>query len=279
MLRFRTVTLALCVLIFFVFGCTGTQGGKNAMKSTGAIYNKHINKPARLEFDESNPLKAHQKTLVEAVAPVDFELEELLKVMDDSDRSPDEEWAEALIKRFPWVKGIFMADGRGRIMTRIPSSSVALPDFAPLLNMDEKQRPTDLRAAVMPGADGPEIYLAKPVYLQSELRVIIVCHFDVRSLLARHGEPEKFVMLSGNTPLWAGVYTFSETPLNNVDWDKLALQKIDGRLKNEKGEFYWLASFFANIQLVYATPVNGDFSVNPQQMNVLKSPRFAGAGM
>ena len=275
---FRIAAMALCVLLFFTWGCTSTQGGKNAWKGTRTFYNRHVNKPAKLEFDASDPLKAYQTALVEAIADVDFELVELLRAMDDSDRTPDEEWARGLLKRFPWLRGAFMADGRGRLMSRVPAARQPLPDINVLLASDSKQRPGDLRAAVLPGTDGPELYLAKPVYLQSDLRVIIVCHFDLRSLLARHGLPEKFMVLSGDTVLWPSVYNFAETPLSGMDWNKLPLEDIEGTLKNKTGEFYWLASFFANIQLVYAAPVKGGFSINPQQMSVLRSLRFAGAG-
>lgn len=278
MSRFRTAIIALCVLLFFAFGCTSTQGGKNAWKSTRTVYNRHVNKPAKLEFDSSSPLEPYQTLLVEAVAEVDFQLEELLRAMDDSDRSPDTEWARELIKRFPWLRGTFMTDGRGRIMSRTPASRQTLPDLSLLLKSDSKQRPADLRAAILPGTDGPEVYLAKPVYLQSELRTLIVCHFDLRSLLARHGQPEKFMVLSGDAVLWPSLYKFDETPLSGENWTELGLEQIDGTLKNKSGEFYWLASFFANIQLIYATPVEGKFSVNPRQISVLKSPRFAGAG-
>lgn len=277
MSRFRIVATALCVLLFFTWGCSSTQGGKNAWKGTRTLYNRHVNKPAKLEFDESTPLKPYQAMLIEAMSDVDFELEELLRAMDDSDRSPDEEWSRGLLKRFPWLSGTFMADGRGRLISRIPDYGRDMVDFSQLLELDPKQRPTDLRAMILPGADGPEVFLAKPVYLQSELRVIIVCHFDMRSLLARFGSPEKFMVLCGQNLLWQSVYNFSETPLSGEDWEELTLKKVDGTLRNASGEFYWLSSFFANIQLVYATPVKGDFSVNPQQMTVLNSPRFAGA--
>lgn len=278
MSRFRIVAVSLCALLFLTVGCSSTQGGKNAWKGTRTFYNRHINRPAQLDFDDSTPLKPYQVTLVEAVSEVDFELDELLRMMDDSDRSPDEEWSRELLKRFPWVSGVFLADGKGRVMSRTPAYGPDLPDFSALLELDPKQRPTDLRAALLPGADGTEVYLAKPVYLQSDLRVVIVCHFDMRALLARHGLPEKFVMLSGPNLLWPGVYTFSETPLHGEDWNKLSLKRTDGVLKNERGEFYWLSSFFANIQFIYAIPVKGDFTVNPQQLAVLRSPRFAGTG-
>lgn len=277
MSRFRIVATVLCALLFFVGGCTSTQGGKNAWKSTRTVYNRHINKPAKLKFEDSTPLKPYQVALVDAVSEVDFELEELIRAMDDSDRSPDEEWGRDLMKRFPWLSGAFMADGRGRLMNRLSSSNQPLPDLTPLLEMDPKQRPSDLRAMIAPGTNGSEIFLAKPVYIQSDLRVIIVCYFDMRALLAHYGKPESFMVISGDNVLWSGVYDFSETPLSGENWTTLPLNRTDGTLRNDRGEFYWLASFFANLQFVYATPVKGDFSVNPGQMAVLHSSKFAGA--
>lgn len=261
MSRFYYVIMALCVLLFFAWGCTSTQGGKNAWRNTSAFYNKYINTPASLEFDTSDPLKAYQRTLVTAVSAVDFELEELLRAMDDSDRSPDAEWSGELLERFSWLGGVFIADGRGRISGHVSASANPLPDFAPLLSEDTRQRPSDLRAMALKGASGAQIYLGKPVYMQNELRAIIVCYFDVRALLSNYGEPEKFVMLAGDTLLWPGVYAFDELPLGNVDWSSLTLKQTDGTLANENGEFYWLATFFANLRLVYATPVKGNFSI------------------
>lgn len=278
MQRFRMVIPALCVLLFFAWGCSSTQTGKDAFKGVKSFYYKHVNTPAQLKFDKSNPLSPYQTTLAQAVAPVDFELEELLRAMDDSDRTPDEEWGKGLLKRFPWLGGVFMVDGRGRKMFSLPLASQRLPDLASLLAEDKQQRPTDLRAVIMQGADGPEVFLAKPVYFQSDLRVLIVCHFDARSLLARYGSPDKFMLLSGKHLLWSSVYTYSETPFYNVDVGALALRNTDDIISNARGEFYWLACYFANIHLVYATPVKGDFSVNTRQMSVLRNARFAGTG-
>lgn len=256
--------------IFFAFGCAGSQGTKNTWRSVKNFHDTYINTPSKLKFDEKEYCEPYQLALSESISEVDYLLDQLMRAMDDSDRDPDEEWLKYMFRNFPWLAGIAITDGQGRSMFHVPEFSLKEFNIGPLLNEPENRRQTELRSYVMESPMGPEIYLAKPVYMQDELRALIVCHFDIRSLLAYAGKPENFVMLTGQTVLWTAVYDVSETPLSDADWPVLGKKGVDGLLRNEKGEFYWLAAYFADMQLVYSMPVKGEFSVNPSQLNVLK---------
>ncbi len=269
MSRLYRTLCALCVPVFFIAGCAG-QTSKNLWRNVTDPYYKYINTPAKLRFDNRDLCEPYQITLSQSVADVDYLLEQLSRAMDDSDRSPDEEWVNKMLADFPWLGGIAVTDGKGRIMARVPEYALKEFNLGPLMQEVPRQRPMDLRAYTMESPMGPEIYIAKPVYMQDELRALIVAHFDMRALLAVAGKPENFVMLSSKAILWPSIYDMQQTPLMRDDWDKLGAEDTDGMLKNNVGEFYWVSTYFANMRLFYALPASGQFTVKREQLDILR---------
>ena len=107
-----------------------------------------------------------------------------------------------------------IADGQGRIlesMSRKPGT--LLPAF-PLLVEESGGKRTALRACVLNGLQGPEVYVAKPIYVQNELRALITACFDMRNLLSRAGRPEKFLLFAGPA------FSFGDAALSTVDGER-----------------------------------------------------------
>lgn len=264
----------LCLLLS---GCASTQSVKNVGRGIKDAYAEHVNTPARLALDYGTYAEPYEIELATAITEVDYQLEHLLRAMDDSDRGPDEEWAAGLLRTYPWLSDIMIADGQGRIlesMSRKPGT--LLPAF-PLLVEESGGKRTALRACVLNGLQGPEVYVAKPIYVQNELRALITACFDMRNLLSRAGRPEKFLLFAPASPLWPAGYNLAETPLRNVDWATLGVSDVDGRLRDGKREFYWLSAYFANMRLFYVLPVAGDFSINTGELEALQRRKDAPA--
>ncbi|MCL1890200.1 MAG: hypothetical protein FWF99_06865 [Desulfovibrionaceae bacterium] len=258
MLRARLIIGVFCLFTLFAGACASSQGSKNAWKGVRSFYGSHINKSVFLEVDNRVYCAPHEVALVRVMGGVDFQLEQLLRAMDDSDRSPDGEWAEAMFKKFPWLAAVALADGQGRVFESLPEKG-GVNSVETLLNHKPGRNRTDLRALAREGRSGPEFLLAKPVYMQNELRALILCRFNLYDLLRLAGQPDKFVFSTTGGILWPAGYNIEETPLNGVDWENLGANHVDGTLSNARGEFYWLSTYFADLRLYYSLPVAGDF--------------------
>ena len=259
-----------CALGFcFLVSCGPNQDLKNAWKETKSQYYRYLNTPAVLTLFDTTEHADYAVKLGSAMAKVDEELKQLQRVMDDSDRGLDNNWAAAIFKRFPWLSGIAVLDGAQYVMARMPDYS--LKEFKPEQLFDEvpRQRPGDLRAIVLDNPLGPEIYLGKPVYISGELRAMVVAHFDMRALLSHHRSAAEMAVVTPEAILWPGVYDISETPIPTTDWQSLVRRDVSGAVSNEKGKFHWCFSYFANLQLIYAVAESGSFGVYPEQLELL----------
>jgi hypothetical protein len=256
------------LLLFCAGGCS-SQNFKNMWKDVKGVYTGYFNTPAVLELDHDSYAEPHEIALSDAVSEVDYQLNRLLRSMDDSDRSPDEEWAGDMLRNFPWLSGILLTDGQGGILEVLAGDARRNFSLGALFIEDARQRRTDLRACALAGPERTELYLGKPVYVQDELRVMLIAYFDVLDLLRRAGKPEKFALSTAAVPLWSA-YVLEETPLGDADWEELGESDVDGLIENNRGEFYWLSAYFANLRLFYSLPVAGNFSSNRLALEALK---------
>jgi hypothetical protein len=259
-----------CIFCLLAFSaCEANQGLKDFWKDTKGYYFKYLNTPATFELTDTSVHPGYMLELGADMSVIDEELRQLTRVMDDSDRGPDEEWAAAVFRRFPWLAGLAILDGDGSVTARIPEYSLKEFDAQPLLQEDKKQRRSSLRAYVQQSPLGPEIYLAKPVYMGDELRAMVVAHFDLRALLALHRNAADVIVVASDTVLWPGIYDIDQTPIPRADWNNIVSGGVSGTLGNEHGVFYWCYSYFANLPIIYALPVEGDFPALPAQLEAL----------
>jgi hypothetical protein len=253
-----------------VQGCTPPQAVRDFWRGTKSYYYEYLNTPASIDISDAGRYKAYELHLAEAMVKVEQELRQLMRAMDDSDRGPDEAWANALIRRFPWLGGLALLDGRGRIMAKIPQVDLKGFEASPLFDEVKGQKKTDLRAYVQDNPLGPEIYLGKPIYVSGDLAGIVVVHFDMRALVARVTHPGELVVIVSDLIVWPGAYVIEETPLQTVDWNKMFAGGTSGLVGDSSGEFFWVSSYLANIRLGYAVLAGGSFPLAPEQLNVLK---------
>ena len=252
-----------------IAGCEPNQTIKNIWKDTKAYYREYLNTPAVLEMHDTGDYKDYMLHLGAGMAALDTPLNQLLRVMDDSDRGPDNAWAMAQLRRFPWLSGLAVIDGEGNELARVPDYSLKDFDATLLLEADPKQRRSELRAYVQQSGLGPEIYVGKPVYMGDELKALVVAHFDMRALLAHNRGAAHLVIATPQVMLWPGLYDIEQTPLVGVDWEKTVLGNSSGTLSNSHGSFQWVSSYFANLPIIYAIASSGDFSTSTEQLEML----------
>lgn len=260
-------------LLLFVFAClagacSSYQPAKEFWKSTKTYYNEYLNTPAELNLDnKTGNLRDYQLYMGEAITDIVQQLQLLCRILDDSDRGINDEWVMQLFARVPWIAGVAVLDGEGNVMARQPEYSLKEFDAKPLLTEVPGQRRSALRAYVQNNPLGAEIYLGKPVYIDNELKNMVVVHFDMRPLLARSAHPDQLVVTTPDTLIWSG----GVAAPSGVDWAKLLKGNVTGKVGDGQGEFFWVCSYFANLPLVYAVPVDGKVAVNEESLKVLKN--------
>ncbi len=268
-------------------GCASSvdeESSGGIWKTTKQLYKEYLNTPAAVDLGDKGPCEDYEICLGGAMAEVDMQLRDLQKVMDNSDRAPDQRWVEGMMRRFPWLSGLALTDKAGTPMARFPEHGMKDFNVDQLLEPGKNQRPMALRACVVDSPLGPEIYLGKPVFAGGEFRGLVVAHFDIRSLLSVSKDPGAFMIASPYGLLWPGVYDADSTPVPNQDWADLASGSTKGTVSNSNGTFYWTSSYFANMPLIYALPSEGKFMTKPEQLEALgqtgalAAPHFRGDG-
>ncbi len=268
----RFFILSFAVFLLVCSGCSqGKQSIKDSWKYTTKQYRTYLNTPATLDMEATGNCENYEIALGDAVLELDGELEKLIRAMENSDRSPDQDWVMQLMRRFPWLTGVALADKDGKVMARHPEYFMKEFDVTPLLSPDPKQRINSLRAYVQKTPLGPEIYLANPVFSGEELRGLIVVYFDPRALVSLSRDPGSFMLASPEGVLWAGKFTPESTPVGKENWAELLLHKSCGLIGGSGSEFFWTTRYLGNLPLVYAIPTDTKNVVeSPQQLDQLK---------
>ncbi len=256
-------------MLVLVTGCRPPQTVKNALKDTRSYYRAYLNTPATLDLDNKGGCEEYEVALGAAVSEFDFQLRELERVLQNSDRNPDPAWVGKITKRFPWLAGVALADNTGEARAKVPVDYPKPFEVTALTKVDTKQHLKDLRAFVQEDPLGPEIYIGNPVYSGSDFKGVVVVHFDPRTLIARTTDPGKFMIASPQGVLWPGLYEPASTPVAAVKWGEVVKDSSYGTISNANGTFYWVARYVGNLPLIYAIKVKGEFPQNTDNLSAL----------
>ena len=265
----RYIVLTCMAVLVFATGCRAPQTVKNAWKDTRSYYRAYLNTPATLNLEDKGDCEEYQVALGAAVSEFDFQLQELERVLQNSDRNPDPVWVGKMTKRFPWLSGLALTDDIGEPKAQVPADYPKPFEATSLAKVDTKQHLKDLRAFVQEDPLGPEIYIGNPVYAGSDFRGVIVAHFDPRVLIARTADPGKFMLASPQGIIWPGLYEAESTPIAAIEWGEVVKDRSYGTVSNANGTFYWVARYVGNLPLIYAVKVKGDFPKNTENLSAL----------
>ena len=247
----RLITLALAALL--AVSAAGCAQVHNAYKSSKNFYHTHINRPEKLNMDTDEVLlKSPEQTLVKRVMPIDEELSRLEKALDALASPPDAEAASAFLSRFPWLTGLYMVAPDGTLGAAVPGAPLKQLDFSPLLTVQPKTLPRDLRSSVQDSPFGPEILVARPFLQEDQLVVILVAAFDFRALLPFTTAPGDLVVRSPETLLWSGDIDYASTPMAGIDWKKHLESHTDGIISKDKKSMLWVTRHIAETPIVFA---------------------------
>ena len=250
MQRFLLLLLVLAGLSG-AMACSKSQTVKDSWKFTARQYRTYLNTPASLDMEDKGGCELYELALGQAVLNVDTELQKLIRAMENSDHNPDPAWVMSMMSRFPWLSGVALVDGEGKLVAQYPEHFAKEFDAAPLMEPDPKQRLGALRAYVQKAPSGPEVYLANPVFGGAEMRGLIVAYFDPKALVTSSPEPGNFIMASPAGVIWPGSYGEGSVVASH-NWDETLKRSSCGLIGTKGSEFFWTTRYLGNLPLVYA---------------------------
>jgi hypothetical protein len=228
---------------------------KDSWKFTTRQYRTYLNTPASIDLDDKSDCQLYELALGEAVITVDAELQKLIRAMENSDSNPNQAWALSMMSRFPWLSGVALVDGSGKLMAQYPEHFAKTFDAQPLLEPDPKQRQGALKAYVQKSDAESEIYLANPVYGGEEMRGLIVVYFDPKALVTTSPDPGSFAMASPAGLIWPGNFGQGSV-IAGENWESTLKRKSCGLIGPKGSDFFWTTRYLGNLPLVYAIPTS-----------------------
>ncbi len=257
-LRYSLAVAALVGAVSLLGGCSTLE---QSWKSTKSFYYTYINAPATIDYEEKGTLSDAEARLAARMVGIDIQLEQLERYLQNADRPPTGESINTLFTRFPWLSGLAAVDPAGNILAQDPPSSMKPLDFTAIAQAEaRKGEMRGLRGMVYGTPLGPEVMVGIPVYVDSEMKGMLVAHFDIRALFSYTNGTEDMVILAPEGVLWPGKFDLSSTPLANEDWAAVTRDTTRGIVSNSNGEFIWLARFIGKQPIVFATPIKGTFT-------------------
>ncbi|MDR0339316.1 MAG: hypothetical protein LBH65_03450 [Desulfovibrio sp.] len=255
----RIFFVFLITLVLAAAGCESNQIVKDSWKFTKRQYSTYLNTPASLDMEDKGSCEVYELALGEAVMNIDAELQKLVRAMENSDHNPDQRWVMQMLGRVPWLSGVALVDGQGNVVAQYPELFSKDFDATPLLTPDPKQRIGALRAYAQMHANGPEVYVANPVYGGEEMKGLIVAYFDPAALATMSNDPGSFVLACPAGVIWPG--RFGGGVMSGENWEEKLKRQSCGLVGSGKSAFFWTTRWVGNLPIVYGMPVSAAPSV------------------
>jgi len=230
-------------------GCTYTQ---NTMKETKKMYKKYVLPGASVDLDASSLSEDSQLRLAALMKPVDWPIFELYRYLDGKDSKPDEEWFQILFTRFNWLSGVMVVDTTGNTVFKYPSVSLKTYNVQALVDFGEAWKDHKVRSFAEVNELGPEVYMASPLFEDSEFKGLLIVHFDPRKLLERCTAPDELMMISPNGVLWPGKSPEVASALGQLEWEKVRKGKDFGDYSMGETKYYWVAHDIGHYSVIFA---------------------------
>jgi len=246
----KRVFLALLACALLVL--SGCDMVKPYVKSSKRFYKDWINTDPTIDLKNPGISDPSVRKLANLFTPVDERLEFLVRSLSAQDLPPNEEWCQGLLEAFPWLSGVAVLTETGSVSLKLPSFSMKPVDFAPIMEFDKRYKERKMAAYVAASELGAEIMVAKPLYVDSELRGVLVAHFDPGNLTKFSPEPGQLMMMIPGTVLWAGDETAAAETLAKLNWKNILKGEITGEHRVGNTSYLWQARFLAQERILYA---------------------------
>ncbi len=247
--------LFFTLLLTLIAGCASMddtwEGTKSAAKSAWSTTNEMVNPNPEIDVDRYKMENPNQEKLARLFTSVDQHLLRLMRFVGDQDLHPTEEWINLLFQRFPWINGLIVADGEGRILDRRPPQPVK--PFSHPLWFEAVWRDTILKSVVDNTELGPELYFGTPIYKDVSLNGLIVVHFDPRTLFSFCPEPDQLIIIAPGRGVWTPNKAVDTAALGQLPWDEILKDHVNGQVEAGGKHYTWIARYVGRDLFVYLT--------------------------
>lgn len=264
-IMFRVLFLGLIV----ISGCTANNMS-NTWKRTKKFYGEYINRPACINYSDTGSLDEKEVILASRMMGIDTQLEALQRYLENADKPPSDQGVSILLQTFPWISGVALIEPNGDLLAQEPEDFLAPSDFSNIMKAKSRgEMLRTVRGAVQSTEKGPKVFMAVPIYVDLEMKALFVVYFDIDMLSAYSPYSNALVIFSPDTPLWTGKFSFENTPLSGKNWSAILKNSVSGKYSNKNGEFFWLAHFIGEQEIIFATPVAGNYFEETNQCFIL----------
>lgn len=245
----RRLTLFACLALALV-ALTGCDTMRRTWKDTQELYRTYVNVDPAVDLQAVDH-DHWEAVLAPLMTPVDMQLGELARAVDNQDSFPDDFWADNLSKRFPWLTGTVATDMYGVELMARPEVSLKPRNAAPLVAAGDAWRDRKLRSFVDDTPLGPEVYVASPFFKDNILQGIVAAHFDMRSLVQLSPASGKLMVITPTVVLWPGDFGGFASAVLAEPWAEILKDEVRGEIEVQGRPLVWLTRYLGDQQIVY----------------------------
>jgi hypothetical protein len=193
-----------------------------------------------------------EEFLAEQVTPVDKQLLDLIRFLSAQDAHPDPEWFELVMMRYPWLDGVMTVDVEKKLLHQHPEASLKPLDPTPLYDFQGEWMEQDIHMHIDYTELGPEMYIATPMFSDTDWLGLLVVYFDPRVFFNFCPNPEDFIVLDPKGDIWTVEASADRMTLAEIPWPKILSDEVRGTVHIDGKSYTWLSRYIGNKQIIYA---------------------------
>lgn len=247
----KYISLLFVASLSMIAGCgiwsSTSEYAKDSWKST----RDYIDPPPQIDTDSYQFQNPNQEKLARLFTPVDGPLTSLSRFVDNTDTLPGVQWLDLLLARFPWVNRVLVTDDEGTIIfmqPEIPVKKIAKP-----LVFEGVWRDIKLLTVVDYSDLGPELYIGRPYFQDTDFRGLIGVGFDPRALLTLSPEPQELVIIHPGGGVWSRGADVDKEALLAAPWNTILVSEVQGQIQVGEKYYTWLVRYVGKDPYIYAT--------------------------
>jgi len=247
----RYISLTLLAATFLLAGCGAWTSTKEYTKESWEATKDYIDPPPQIDTDSYQFESPNQEKLARLFTSVDGPLTSLSRFVENTDTLPGIDWLDLLLARFPWVSRVLVTDDEGTIIfmqPEIPVKKIEKP-----LVFKGVWRDIHLITVVDYSDLGPELYIGRPYFLDTDFRGLIGVGFDPRMLLTLSPDPKELIIIHPGGGVWTRGADVDEDALLAVPWKRILESDVQGQVKVGEKYYTWLVRYVGRDQYIYAT--------------------------
>jgi len=247
----KYIHLLLLASLLLTAGCGAWTGTKDYVSESWDTTKDYIDPPPRIDTDRYQFESPNQEKLATLFTPVDGPLTSLARFVDDRDMLPGIEWLDLLRARFPWVNRVIVTDEEGTIMFMQPA--IPVKRISKPLIFEGVWRDIKLLTVVDYSDLGPELYIGRPYFRDTDFRGLIGVGFDPRALLTLSPDPKQLIIIHPGGGIWSRGADIDKDALLAVPWNEILEDDVQGQVKVGEKYYTWLVRYVGKDPYVYAT--------------------------